>query len=204
MLKKSLEKVLFYESLLIFPAIIGALFIFDNLLKIIPGYYAKWNSALFSFYFFSLSALFVSLSTPFINLFNAIGKLKISLLFMVFWTVSLWILVLLFMRVLGYNGISISFFVLSLTCVFVIYTAKKLVNFSIIDSFKTSLVPSLVMGLYLVLMRILFLGYFGNVLWHIALSVVGASLIYFFMVYKLHGRNLFREIVELINLRSVK
>ena len=48
LLKKSLHKVIFYESLLILPIIFGAIFIFDSLLKIVPGYFIKWNVALTS------------------------------------------------------------------------------------------------------------------------------------------------------------
>src|SRR3989338_4912668 len=100
LLKKSLHKVIFYESLLILPIIFGAIFIFDSLLKIVPGYFIKWNVALTSFYFFSFSSLFVSFSTPLINLFNAIGKVKLSVMFMILWTTILWLSVVLLINVI--------------------------------------------------------------------------------------------------------
>ena len=43
LLKKSVEKILFYEALFIIPIIIGSVFVFDNLLKLMPGYFVKWQ-----------------------------------------------------------------------------------------------------------------------------------------------------------------
>ena len=202
LLKKSLERVLFYESFLIFPMVIGALFIFDSLLKIIPGYYAKWNSALFSFYFFSLSAFFISLSTPFINLFNAVGRIKLSLCFMILWTVLIWLLVPLFIKLFGYNGISVAFFIMSLTFIFVFLTAKKIVNFSINNVLKTNLFSTLAMGFYLIFIRILFLNYFNNIYLHLFFSIIGAVLIYFFVTLKTRGKVVYLELIELFKTRN--
>lgn len=204
MLKKSLEKVLFYESFLILPMIIGALFIFDSVLHIVPNYFLKWNKALFSFYFFSFSAFFVCLTTPFINLFNAINRLKISICFMILWTALTWITIPLFIKIFGYNGVSIAFFIIATTAIFVLITAKKIVPFSIGNSFQTPLIVVLIMGFYLFLARLLFLSYFNNLYLHVVFSIVGAVLIYFFLVFKKKGKVLYLELRELFNTNRIR
>lgn len=198
LLKKSIEKVLFYQGLLIFPIIIGMFFIFDSVLKVIPGYYDKWNIALFSFYFFSLSSFFVVLSSPFINLFNAAGKIKWSVSFMVMWTILTWIFVPLSIKVFGMNGISIAFFIMSLTFIFVYKKAHSVIHFSFKDSFYIPLVASAAMALYLVVIRLLFVSYFPNPYIHIFLSIAGAVVMYIGVSYLLKGKVLYMALLDLI------
>lgn len=198
MLAKSLEKVLFYESIFIFPILIGAVFVFDSLLRIIPGYYEKWHLALFSFYFFSLSSFFVSMSTPFINLFNAIGKLKISLMFMALWTVLLWGLVLALMNFFGYNGISIAFFLMSLTFIVVVKTAHQYVHFSLKNALYPSLISTGAMTLYLFLIRGVVLISLHNSVLYMVLSIFGGVIVYFVALFLLKGKGFYQEMRGLL------
>jgi len=202
LLRKSLEKVLFYETLLTFPIIVGAMFIFDYLLKIVPGYFAKWNNALFSFYFFSLSAFFISLTAPFVNLFNAIGKVKISLYFMIFWTILTWMLVPLFIRFFGYQGISVAFFILSLSSVLVFSVAKRFVKFSSTASIKASFLSTIIMAAYLSFTRTVIFKYLNSLYVSLILSIIGAALIYFLVVYKIRGRSVYTELLELLKFKK--
>lgn len=193
MLKKGLEKILFYITLLIFPIILGTFFIFNNLLQLIPGYFQKWQPALFSFYFFSLSALLISLTTPFINLFNAIGKLKYSLGFMVLWTVLSWILVPISIRIMGFSGISVAFFVMSLTFIFVYITAKKYVDFSFYRTLQSNLIAVSLMVIYLIFVKFIMNKGILNLYLYLIVSIVGAVFIYLLMIGK-------RSVVEIWDL----
>ncbi len=197
LLRKSLEKVLFYESFLIFPIVVGTVFVFDSLLKIIQGYFSKWSFSLFSFYFFSLSALFISLTTPYINLFNAIGKVKTSLFFMILWTALTWILIPPFIKIFGYNGISIAFFLMSLTFILVFLRVKHYLKFSLKNSIKATLLATLTMTIYLLVIRLLFSIVLNNNYLYLTFSIIGGSFIYFFTIYKIKGRSLIEELVEL-------
>jgi O-antigen/teichoic acid export membrane protein len=197
LLKKSVEKILFYESFFIFPIIVGAMSIFDSLLKAVPNYYIKWQPAIISFYFFSLSALLVSLSSPFINLFNSIGKVKLSLYFMVLWTGLIWILVPLMIKLFNYQGISIAFFIMSLTFILVIMVAKRNVQFSLSNAFGPPLLATVVMGVYLLITRLIFLNYLKNIYLHLGFSLVGAVAVYSLVVFSLKGKTLIAEIKEL-------
>ena len=200
LLKKSLHKVLFYETVLIFPFIIGAMFVFDGVLKIIPGYFQKWHISLFSFYFFSASAFFISMSTPFINLFNAIGKVKLSVYFMILWTVTLWTLVPLFIKIFGYNGISIAFFIMSLTFVLVYMQARRFVSFSLLEFIKENVIATMAMTLYLAIVRLLTVN--TSPYFYVFLSVVGGGGIYFLVLYRLKGKTLYTEFLDLLKMQK--
>lgn len=201
MLINSIEKVMFYNSVLIFPAIIGAMFIFDNVLHLFPGYYLKWHQSLFMFYIFSLSAFFISISTPFINLFNASGRVKLSLYFMVFWTVLIWVLVPLFNTLYGLNGIAYAFLALSFTSIIVLITAYKIVKFSLVNIFKDVLFSCSGLLVYLGIVRLIF---GGNPLLHIIISVIGAPLIYFLILYKQEGNDFYLKIFAFFNRNEEK
>ena len=203
LLRKSLQKVFFYESFFIFSAVIGAMFIFDSLLKIVPGdYYGKWNLALFSFYFFSLSALFVSLYSPLINFFNAIGKVKTSLYFMVYFTVITWILIPLFIQFFGFNGISIAFFVMSLSFIFIIFQAKKYLSFPFLTFIHPNIIAAVTMAGYLLIIRVITLTILDSPLLHVVLSVTGGVCIFFYVTYLVKGKALYQEIIDLIKLKN--
>ena len=199
LLKKSVEKILFYEALFIFPIIIGSVFIFDNLLKIMPGYYLKWQVALISFYFFSFSALFVSLYSPLISLFNAIGKVKLTLIIMVVLTALNWIFIPPLIKLFGFQGISIAFFIISFSFIFVFIKAKSTVDFSLKNAFGAPVISSIVMVTYLVLIKFWMSKILTNNLLLTGLAVFGSASVYFLVIYRIMGRVFFDEIKDLIN-----
>lgn len=199
LLKKSVEKILFYEAFFIIPIIIGSVFIFDNLLKIMPGYYTKWQVALISFYFFSFSALFVSLYSPLISLFNAIGKVKLTLIIMTALTGLNWLLIPVLIKLFGYQGISIAFFVISFSFIYIFIKAKKTVDFSLKKAFGAPIVSSIAMAIYLVLIKFGIGRILTNNLFLTILAIVGSAIIYFSVIYRIKGRVLFDEIKDLIN-----
>ncbi len=144
-LKKSVEKLLYFMSLILFPALLGLIFTIPILIELIPKY-NKWAPALFSLYVFSLSAILSSLSTPLTNLLNAIGQVRLSLVLMLIWTALTWILIPLYISRFGYNGVALAIFTISLTSLFVVYLAKRYVKFNFFSSIKTPFLASLFMA----------------------------------------------------------
>ena len=71
-------------------------------------------------YFFAINAALSSVSTPLTNALNAIGKIKITLYLMVFWTVSTWVLTPLAIVFYGFNGVSYASAFIALSVVFVV------------------------------------------------------------------------------------
>jgi len=144
-LTKLVEKIIFYQSFLILPAIIGAALTMHQFIDLIPRY-SQWTQALPLFYLFCLSALLSSYSTPFINLLNGLGYVKISFYFMVGWTAATWILTPILIKMFGYLGFPITLVMLSMSFIVVIYQTKKVVNFSFLTNIFPFLVSSFIMA----------------------------------------------------------
>ena len=96
-------------------------------MHVIPRY-LKWEPALVSFYFFVGAAVLAALSTPLVNAINAVGKIKISLRLMVFWTVSTWLLTITLLPVLKFNGFSVALFIIGCSLIFVLRETEKIAH----------------------------------------------------------------------------
>ncbi|MBI3379795.1 oligosaccharide flippase family protein [Candidatus Gottesmanbacteria bacterium] len=145
-LGKAVQKSLTFLALLIIPSnIILAIYI-KPIMHLIPKY-AKWEPTLFSFYFFSFSSVMSSFSTPLFNALNAIGKVKTTLILMIFWTTLTWILYPIFVYFYGYNGVSMAAFVISFTAIIPVFIMKKFVQFSVISSLYKPVIISFITAL---------------------------------------------------------
>ena len=129
-----IETILRYQTMILAPAVLGLALIMKPLIEIIPKY-SKWEPSLPIFYIFCLSTILSSYSTPFINVLNAVGKIKTSFKFMVFWTTGTWLLTptltYFFMR---YHqelyGFPITLLLLSLAFIIVVKQTKAVIPFS--------------------------------------------------------------------------
>ena len=151
-LRLAIEKSLFLISMAIFPIAVGIISYSAFLIQYIPKY-QKWEPALLSILFFSLGTVLSSISTPLTNFLNAIGKVKVTLYFMVFWTVAIWALTLPLINIYGYNGVAIASFLVSLSSVAVFWVAKKYVKFKIFGSIYKQLIAAVVMYVFAFLTR---------------------------------------------------
>lgn len=150
--RRLIEKILHYQTLILVPIMIGMALTMNIFVVIIPKY-GKWLPALPLFYLLSFAAFLSSYSTPFTNLFNALGKVKISFYFMVFWTMATWILTPLLSKMFGYYGFPIVQFVLSFACIAVIVKAKQIISFSFIKPVYQGIISGLIMGLVIFLIK---------------------------------------------------
>lgn len=150
-LSRLVNKIVHYQSVLIMPMIVGAALTMGKFVYIIPKY-SKWAPALPLFYLFCISALLSSYSTPFINLLNGIGKVKVSFYFMIGWTVATWILAPVLINLLGYIGFPITLVVLSSSFFIVVYVAKKIVNFDLIKNSYPPFAATLFMAIVVLLL----------------------------------------------------
>lgn len=141
-----IEKILYYQTILLAPTLAGLAIMMNRIVDIIPRY-NKWEPALPYFYLFVVAAFFSSYSTPFMNLFNALGKVKVSFSFMLFWTVTTWLFTPLFTRMFGLYGFPFTQLILSSSFAIVIYRAKKLADFRFLQSVFKPLTATLLMGI---------------------------------------------------------
>ena len=190
-LTKAIEKSIFAASFLIFPALFGLVILSPYFVNLIPKY-LKWEPALLSLAFFSMNAALSSISTPLTNALNAIGKIKITLYLMVFWTIATWVMTPLFIVMYGFNGVSFASALISLSVVIVIYLVRRYVKFDIFKATIYPLVSSIVMGLAVYFLSSIFV---TSILTLIFMILLGA-VIYFLCVFILAKK----EILENINL----
>jgi O-antigen/teichoic acid export membrane protein len=146
-----IDRILYFQTLILAPTLVAMALFMEKLVFIIPKY-AKWAPALPLFYIFCLSALFSSFSSPFMNLFNALGKVRISFSFMLIWTVATWILTPLFTRLFGYYGFPLVLLSIAVSSLFVSHRAKKLAPFHFGRSVYKALIGAPLMGLVMLLL----------------------------------------------------
>jgi len=147
-----IEKILHYQTLLLAPIMIGMALTMNMFVTLIPKY-GKWLPALPLFYLLGFAAFLSSYSTPFTNLFNALGKVKISFYFMIFWTVATWILTPILSKMFGYYGFPLVQFILSFAFIAVVAKAKQIMPFSFIKPIYQGIVSALIMGLVIFIIR---------------------------------------------------
>ncbi|PIV09540.1 hypothetical protein COS31_05170 [Candidatus Roizmanbacteria bacterium CG02_land_8_20_14_3_00_36_15] len=150
-----IEKILYYQTAILAPTLLIAIFIMPKLVYVIPKY-TKWAPALPLFYIFVASSFLVTYLAPFINFFNALGKVKISFSFMLIWTVIVWILTPIFTKLFGLYGFPIVHLIISSTFGFVVIVAKKIIPFNFfkpISIFITSIFP-MALAMYIINSRL--------------------------------------------------
>ncbi len=140
-LKIAIEKSLFVISFFIFPTAVMIIMFSPFLIEFIPRY-EKWQPAILSIMFFALSTVLSSISTPLTNFLNAIGKVKITLYFMIFWTVATWIITIFTVQRMGFNGVAFASFMVSLSSFAVFFIAKRYLEFSVFRPIYKSFIAS--------------------------------------------------------------
>lgn len=146
-LRKMVEKSLYLISFFIFPIVAGFIVFSPILIDFIPRY-EKWEGAIFALMFFSINTLFASISVPLTNLLNAIGKVKITLRYMVLWTFLSWGLTILFIKLFGYNGVPAASAVVAASVLLILIPLKKEVQFSFISPIWKQFIAAIVMGVF--------------------------------------------------------
>ena len=147
LLKKAIEKSIYFIALFIFPILVGMSIFIYPLTELVDKY-NKWQPAIFSFVLFSLSVGWSAISTPLINSLNAIGKIDQTLKLMVFWTVLTWVLTPILVWKFAFNGVAIAAFLISFTSIFSVFMAKKYINLEIFKNIWPQLLAALAMALF--------------------------------------------------------
>ena len=150
-LGKAIEKSLFATITLIFPALTGLVILAPYFLEYIPKY-QKWEPALLSLTFFAMGAGLSAISTPLTNALNAIGKVKITLSLMIFWTFATWIITPAAILFFGFDGMAIASLVIAFSVVGVIYLVKRYIAFALVKVLLVPCIATVVMGVVIYLL----------------------------------------------------
>jgi O-antigen/teichoic acid export membrane protein len=182
-LAQAVEKSVFFISFLIFPVLVGMVFLAPAVINLIPAY-QKWQPALASLVFFCINISWSAVSTPLTNTLNAIGKISITLKLMLFWTAATWVLTPICIYFFGFTGVAIASAIIASTSAVSIVIIKRILKIRLWDQVWRQLLASMVMtaGLYFGMawwsqsFYWLFAGVmFGGLLYLVPFSLVGFS-----------------------------
>ncbi len=149
-----LEKSIFIICLLTIPIVFSGIILVQPLVNLIPRY-VKWQPAVLSYYLFSITVIFASVSSLATNVLQAMGEIKVVFKLMIFWTVVTWVSVPIFIRLFNYNGVAISMFIISFSSVIPIYLIRQLTGFNLRKSLLLPFIVSVLTILPMVFIRIL-------------------------------------------------
>lgn len=181
-LETAVSRSIFFVCLLVFPTLVGLVLLAPPLTQIIPRY-EKWQPALLALFLISINSAWAAVSTPLTNLFNAIGKITITLRLMIMWAGLTWLFLPALALVYGVNGAAAGFALVGTSSAVAIFIARRFVSFDLIGSVGKPLLASLGMGLLIFFLRSLVpLGF----AWILLLVAVGAAA-YFLLLYLLVG-----------------
>jgi len=144
-LAKAIEKSMFFITLFIFPMLVGMSIFIIPLVQIVERY-QKWQPAIITFIFFTLSIAWSAISTPLTNTLAAIGKINITLKLMMMWTSLTWIITPVLLWRFGFNAVAFSAFLISFTSILPVYYVKKYIKFNAWDNIWRQLLAAFFMG----------------------------------------------------------
>jgi O-antigen/teichoic acid export membrane protein len=192
LLKKAIEKSVYFISALIFPILVGMSVFIYPLTVVFVGY-QKWQPAIFSFIFFALSVAWSAISTPLTNTLNAIGKINQTLKLMVFWTLITWILTPIMIWKFNFNGVALSAFLISFTSVLSVIMVKKYVKIEIWKNVWAQLLASALMAVF----AYLGMGHWVRSYKNLFIGILLTAAIYAFSFIIFSGKKLLAELKSL-------
>lgn len=191
-LKKGIEKTIFYLALVSFPAFVGMAVLALPLVNTIPRY-QKWLPALIPLYLYLFNAAWATISTPLTNALNAIGKIKITFKLMIMWTVLTWALMPYLAVKLGFVGVSLAAAIIATSSIIVMYVIYRLVKVNFIQALLAPTLASFFMG-----SALLVITPYLTSLPRIIVTIFAGAFIYFISLYLLQGKQLFLDLKNLI------
>jgi O-antigen/teichoic acid export membrane protein len=180
-LAKGVTRSIFFICFLVFPSIIGLVVLAPLLVVVIPRY-EKWAPALIPLSFLAINSLFAAVTTQITNLFNAIGKIKVTFKLMIMWTLLTFLLIPFLSTRFGVVGAASGYALVGTSSVIAIYIGRRMILFSLWDGvFKPGLAAG-AMGLVLLFIRFVLPVNFYSVIFLVGLGIVVYALaIYFFV-----------------------
>lgn len=180
-LSNAVSRVLFFTSLLAFPATLGIIIVAHPLIEIIPRY-EKWQPALLALGLLGINTILAAVTTPLTNMLNAIGKISITFRLMLMWTALSWILIPVLGARFSVNGAALGFALVGASSVVAILWARRYVEIDFTTSVFIPATAALGMGFVLFLLgNILPLGIWGVIFMIVCGTATYLSILYLFL-----------------------
>lgn len=144
LLKKAIEKTLYFISLATFPMLAGLVVFFIPLMTLHPEY-GKWQPAVLSLGLFCFSVAWGAISTPLTNALAAMGKMKIVLGLMTMWTILTWVVTPILIWRFGSEGVAVTAAVISLTSILPVWFLQKYIAFTFWNQIWRQIAATVVM-----------------------------------------------------------
>ena len=170
-LKKSLERSLYFIAFFVFPMTAGIALISPDIINIIPKY-SKWAPAIFPLYFYAVNVAIAAITTPLTNAFNAVGKITLTTKFMVMWTALTWIFFPILSIKYGYVGTAYATLIVGLSSFIVWIAAKKIFSVNIVKTISKPTIATISMILACLFFQSLGLSSLINIIGKILISLL--------------------------------
>ena len=180
-LNKAVTRSIFFITFFVFPSTIGILILVPLLIEVFPTY-AKWQPALLPLLLISVNTVFASFTTQLTNLFNATGKIKITFKLMLMWTLLTFVSVPFLAVKYGVAGAAFGYMLVSLSSVVAVYLAKKLVDFSFLESIAKPALAAFVMGILLWFVQGFLSVSMSSIFALIAIGIISYLMVIYFLV----------------------
>lgn len=192
-LKDTLEDSLFLTGVFLYPMLFGLVAIVPSLIQHVVS--SKWQPALPLIYLFSIGAFWATLSSPFTNFLNAIGRISTTLKLMIMWTALEWLLSPYLTIYFGYLGVGIASAIISVTSLIPILIIKRIINVDIVKNIWQSITTSIVMAFFSFYMAQTFVRDFFTLF----LVVIISAILYFGLITLFCKKRLSRLLVTFKN-----
>lgn len=192
LLKKAIEKTLYFVSLVTFPMLAGLSIFMIPLVNLTPRY-EQWKPALLGVSLFAINYAWAAISTPLTNTLNAVGKVNRTLVLMIMWTGLTWTITPLAIIWYGYNGVALASVVISFSSIVTIMMTKTVIPFDFWSNIWRQLFATVAM---------IIIGVMGLPLWNqsylnLAMGVVLTGLVFGIVFLSIGWRSLIAELTSL-------
>lgn len=143
-LRRAVERSMFMTAVFLYPLLFGLMAVMPSLVEHVVS--AKWQPALPLFYLFCLTTFWATLSSPFTNIFNAIGKVGITLKLMIMWTALTWILSPILAMQYNFLGPALASAIISFTSLVPLLIIRKMMKINIVGSIYQPLIAAVIMA----------------------------------------------------------
>lgn len=129
-LKEIVEKALFLTVVLLYPILFGIMAVLPVFIEVMGK--QKFEPTMHLIYIFIFASFWAIPSTTFTNVLNAIGKIKITLILMVMWTLLTWILAPIFAIYFDYTGVAVAYLLISFTSIIPIVLVSRMLMIDVV------------------------------------------------------------------------
>lgn len=143
-LKAIVEKALFLTVALLYPILFGIIAVLPIFIEVMGK--QKFQPTMHLIYIFIFASFWAIPSTTFTNVLNAVGKIKITLILMVMWTLLTWILAPIFAIYFDYTGVAVAYLIISFTSIIPIVIVSRMFNIDVIATIIKPFVSSALMA----------------------------------------------------------